>query len=654
MKQMKGVSYVVFVLTLLMSATGHGQDASFDKQLEDVKAIIYRAPDSAKLALNSIVTNADESDDKATLMKAYRFLGIASDVQSNYTEAMDWYNRSEILALELNDSLMIGNLLMVKGIIHHRLSHYQLALSFYRDAKEIMTAADLKNQLAAVLNNIAVVYREMSLSEEAKRIYLEAIDLAIASRDSLRLAPNYLNLASVLVESNNLDSAEMLTKLSLAIRMRDDSRFHLGPCYQTLASIKLKRQAYDSAQIFMSRAIDNYREFNTTDKLASAYSTLAEIYLRKGEKDSALIYSDSSIVYVVQFPDNPSRLRVYGVRATVLEGREEYEASARYYNKVVQLQDSLYNNEIQSRMLAYRVDEQTERYKQDLENTQRIQGQLEAREQANKLFIISLAIALLSAMLVVVILYRGFTSRKKLLAELSERNKHLKDLIHVQGKTLSVVGHDLRSPISSLINLFEVIIEQKLEQKELEEVIVHGKANLENTLMNLDGLVAWAGSQGVEQSNEQNLVNVSVTVKQTLQLYQLMASAKQINLEVKGPDNLEAYVYDGDLGVIIRNVVNNALKFTAEEGSVWIRYDRKGDHAEIHIEDNGAGMSPDELENIKLGQLGSTEGTDGELGSGMGVSLLLQTVERNSGSIEFESKDGVGTAVTILLPARKP
>lgn len=642
----------IFFLVGTIAIHGHafGSNTETEEHLAQAKSLIYGSPDSAENILNTIVADASAIGDDAALMRAYRLLGILKDVRGEYDNALKWYDQAAALAHQLADTAMMGRVLMVKGILAHRQFEYEKALSLYLKARTLTKRSGTKAQLAAVLNNIAVVYRELSLLEEAQSIYVEVIELAEEVGDSLRLAPAYLNLAALILEFGDVDSAEHLALSSLEIHKKANNDFYFASCYQTLASIYSARTDYDTALVLIKKAIKGHKKYHKIERLPSAYCIKAKLHLKRSELDSALISADSAVILSEQASDHSGAAKAYLILADILTAKGDVEGSIKYYKTVIRMLDSVNSYKVQSKMLAFQVDQQTDSYKRDLQLTQQKQTEMEAHEKVNKLFILSLIMTLIFTVVILVVLFRANAHRNKFLDHVSLQNKQYKELIMVQGNTLSVVGHDLRAPIASLLGLFRLIKEQQLDPEEIKEVISRGETSLEYTLLNIDGLIEWAGKKEVLDTSTKSMVKAKAAAEQVLELYKLMARAKEIAVYIEGDATAEACVYEGDLELIIRNLLNNALKFSPRGTETWIRISTTENGLHLEVEDTGAGMTDTELDSIREQAARTTAGTEGEIGSGMGVALLFETIARNNGTIDYSSEKGIGTKVSIVLP----
>jgi len=228
-------------------------------------------------------------------------------------------------------------------------------------------------------------------------------------------------------------------------------------------------------------------------------------------------------------------------------------------------------------------------------------------------------------------------------AELSKANA-------TKDKFFSIIAHDLRGPVGSLASLFNSSI-TKAEDFTSEELELVRTATLD-TQNFLEQLLAWASSQqGSVQINIRALSLHDVFTNMQ-HLFQVHAQNKQIELDLKNDAGCWVYADTNMLQTILRNLINNALKFTRSGGTVRATVEELKDHCLITITDTGIGISDDVIPSLfRVDKKSySTAGTDNESGSGLGLILCAEFVEKNNGEIGVDSVTGEGSSFWFTLP----
>jgi len=238
-------------------------------------------------------------------------------------------------------------------------------------------------------------------------------------------------------------------------------------------------------------------------------------------------------------------------------------------------------------------------------------------------------------------------------AHLARSNQELA-LINVEkDKLFSILAHDLRSPLGSMMNLSELLVEniKEFDENELAEVADTLHKSATHTFQLLNDLLAWSSVQMGKGEREKELFPISEIVAENMTLLSTEASRKQI--EIKLDIDPDQFIYADKFAIqtVLRNLMNNAIKFTRHNGSVIIKSEKKGDNIKISVTDNGIGIAKEKQKKIfRIDSVSSMPGTDGEKGSGFGLLLCRDLVERNGGEIGLESEKGKGSTFFFTLP----
>ncbi len=229
----------------------------------------------------------------------------------------------------------------------------------------------------------------------------------------------------------------------------------------------------------------------------------------------------------------------------------------------------------------------------------------------------------------------------------------LKNLIQSNDKLLSIISHDLKSPFGSVVGLTDMVIEN-LDNYPPEEVLkIFGLVNSSArfALELLDNLLNWARSQTGKITVTPSLFYLYQVINETVSLLEGMATNKDIIVNITVNEAIKVNADPNWTKIILRNLISNAIKYTNKNGKIIVSAKDVGDYIEITVADNGVGISSDDIS--KLFQINVkflTLGTANEKGSGIGLLLCKEFVERQGGKICVESKLSEGTQLKITLP----
>jgi len=245
------------------------------------------------------------------------------------------------------------------------------------------------------------------------------------------------------------------------------------------------------------------------------------------------------------------------------------------------------------------------------------------------------------------------------LAESYALAKHELEILNQQkNKFFSIIAHDLRSPFTSLLGFSALLVEraEKLPLETIKEFATHIHDSGNRVFTLLENLLEWSRLQMNRIEVEPHLFSLHKISAKTIEVLSPVAAEKNITLVEHGED-IHAYADPYMIDAVIRNLVNNAIKFTPNEGTITLEYatDETLNQALIHITDTGVGMTAETLKKLfKMSETVSTKGTDGEHGTGLGLLLCHELVHRNAGHISVKSKSGIGSTFTFTLPLSAP
>ncbi len=248
---------------------------------------------------------------------------------------------------------------------------------------------------------------------------------------------------------------------------------------------------------------------------------------------------------------------------------------------------------------------------------------------------------------------RDVTERKQAAETLKESETQLKELNATKDKFFSIVAHDLRSPFNSILGFSKLLIEniKDFEVAESEKYLGFINSSTKNTLILLDNLLNWAKSQTGQLSFKPEKIILSEIVLEIIELKKLLAKAKNISLHYSTSDKFEVYADKNMLRVVLRNLISNAIKFTKPEGNINVFAILEQNQVEISISDNGVGMNEATQNKLfKLDTNTSTSGTANEIGSGLGLILCKEFVEKLGGNIWVESEIRKGSTFSFTIP----
>lgn len=246
---------------------------------------------------------------------------------------------------------------------------------------------------------------------------------------------------------------------------------------------------------------------------------------------------------------------------------------------------------------------------------------------------------------------RDITKRKNIEIELQNAVNELDELNSTKDKLFSIIAHDLRSPFSSILGFTELLVDKEniLQHDESEKYLGLINSSAKNTLVLLDNLLNWAKSQTGQLIIIKEKIDIRSIIEETTDLLYSNSEIKNISMNISQAENIEIYADSNMLKAIFRNLISNAIKFTHSQGSIDIQSSIEDNMLEISVSDNGVGMDEKICEHL-FGKNLSTKGTEGESGSGLGLLICKEFIEKHGGQISVQSELGKGSKFTFTLP----
>lgn len=252
-------------------------------------------------------------------------------------------------------------------------------------------------------------------------------------------------------------------------------------------------------------------------------------------------------------------------------------------------------------------------------------------------------------------LVQDITERKKADDLLKESEIRLRELNASKDKFFSIIAHDLKSPFNAILGFSDLLVE-KIQDKdydgieELVDLIQKSSGRTLNLLMNL---LEWARSQSGKVKPQQELIHAGELVSEATEALNDVAEHKSIAVSIEISEGDKIYADKAMAGTVVRNIVSNAIKFTGIGGKITITATEKGDGMLFTIKDNGVGMDKEDLEKLfMIDESFSSPGTLNEKGTGLGLLICKEFVEKNGGRIWAESEPGKGSTFCFTFPSK--
>lgn len=500
------------------------------------------------------------------------------------------------------------------------------ALNLYNQSLNVYIALNKKEDIANVKNGIGLVYLQMQQPVKAERNFKEALNICIPIEYRYGEKKAYHNLGLLEEGRNNFPAAENYYKQSLAMDLLLKDKYGAALNQLQLASINMKRKMPDASIAMATEAYKSASVVSAYNLLKDAAIKVINAYRQKSNVGKAAQWQDS-LVKILQIQ---------------IENEKEYALN---FIDVIKYQE---------------INAETE-----VSNAKRVQ-----KEQLLIITVgtfILIVVAVLAVLALVnyqrqrffgkelkqknEIIEQNAASLDQLNKEISNQNLLLEEDNKTKNKLLSIISHDLRTPLVNTKGILNLVNEGMVPHDEAALLLVQLETQYLGTTSLLDNLLYWIKGQMNGQGADKVKVNLYQLIKSLEEEQRLPLSKKHIRLDNNIDKNLSIIVEKEMIRVVCRNLISNAIKFTNEHGLIELNSRiTKDSELCLSVKDSGIGMTKETIEKVNAKVYYNTTGTSFEKGSGFGLMLCRDLITKHGGELIVESEPGKGSSFTIKMP----
>ena len=257
-------------------------------------------------------------------------------------------------------------------------------------------------------------------------------------------------------------------------------------------------------------------------------------------------------------------------------------------------------------------------------------------------------LVILGFMLFLISQYYLYESKNNIIASQKAR---LSELDATKNKFFSIIAHDLRSPLSSVINFLDLLKGEHFNNDQTSAIIDSLEDSSRNSISLLDNLLKWSKLQTGQIAYTPTSLQIMSITKDQIHVQNEALKVKGLNVRLESSFRGEVQGDKNMVATIIRNLLSNAIKFSHDNDIIVIELSKVDEYFVFSIEDNGIGIPKAYTENLfDLTEITSQPGTRNEKGSGLGLVLSSEFIKAHKGELQVESEEGKGTIITFTLP----
>ncbi len=560
------------------------------------------------------------------------------------------------------------------GVAYWMKAHYPDALRYAQEALQLFEISQVNDGIAQSYNSIANTYNMQGEHLRSLEYYQKSINIYEILKDDHNIARAHANIGRTHYMLGEF--SEALESLQRVLHMMEDqpqTKLY-AIVLNTSGDVYQEQGRYDEALRSYLEALEITEALKIPRIITYSTRGLSEIYQLKEDLSSSNSYARQTleISREIGYLENVKNAAL--ILSENYKKQNDFSKAYDYYIEYTMAKDSMFNLERQRELQKLQESHEIAQQQKEI-LLLKTEKELQAEESnKQKLFLYSLGIVTALIIILVVILYRRNQLKQKAnrllwlqkntLArqnieikqqreELKAHSEKLKEVGRMKDKLFSIVSHDLKSPFNSLLAITSLLDNQAISREDLSSLKNDLNTKISALLEMLNNLLFWAQSQLKGTKTKKESFNLVDLIRKNVEVFELMAREKKIGLKTQFGDDEFVFGDIDQIDCVIRNLVNNAIKFTKENGRVTVGF---GDHSETHkrvwVEDTGVGMEPEITEKLFDPQEDiKTSGTANEPGSGIGLFLCKDFVENNGGRLWLESEADIGTTFYFTVPA---
>ncbi len=577
------------------------------------------------------------------------------------TAAFRYAYEALIIARKLNDKYNQALILNKLGEIRKAQGNYVSAMTFFLKSLRISDIENNQYNKAKSFLSIAEIYFLDDNDHDALQNVENALALFNGLRDEKGIALSYHLMSRIKLSGDETQQAKKFADFAVEIQMEHNDLSALASTYNTIGEIHIQQNEYAKAFDFFNKSLQIQRQLNDSKGIAGSFLYLGHYYKMTGRYDSALLQYKKSRKICLE-NDYPRILKdIYHGMSDCYASIDSFELAYLNHIRFKSVSDSLLREESIKKTtqleMQYEQEQEKkilklEKQKKELDNREKLR-KVTRRRDLSIIFLVFLIIVSL-------LLFVGFrikTRKNHLLSSqkehISRQNERLKLVSATKDKFFSIIAHDLKNPFQSIIGLAELLVKQYDILKDSEKLeymqIINETAKKTHKL--LDNLLQWARTQTENIKYMPEKVNLKDLARENILLQKEAASKKDISIHSDIETDIFVYIDKYMIDTVIRNITSNAIKFTPEGGEVKIFSLDADDFIDVIIEDTGIGIPQENIDKLFIiDSYHSTKGTFKETGTGIGLIISKEFIEKNGGEIKVESRVGEGSRFSFTIP----
>lgn len=603
---------------------------------------------------------AEEIQDDSARVFVLLEMGMTQVTRAyKYEEAMDMF----LKALSLADSVQVvaGQVYAYLSIAHvfEESGNSEKSLQFLQRANEISLSINQPDNQALVLNALGKAYAATDQPEEA----LESFEAVLRLKDQLHQpdseAEALFNIAQLYRVQNNYLQALDYFKLALTVRRKHRMRIPEAILLNEIGNVYQFMNNNERAVANYKASLEVFQSVDYKKGLAEVYNNVGIFYYQQKNFKQALTNFELALQAGQSSQTKDALRKSYDYLSITHKELGDFKRALTFRELFIAINDFITKEESDQKLMEAQSRYALGKKEQEIEKLEQTKREREhelaeqKRLQQYLYAVIGLGVIIILLTLYLYLLKRKSNRQLQFINQTIEvQNAQLQQLNATKDKFFSIIGHDIKGPLNSLTSFSNLLINhfEALSKDDIQTVARDLDKSLKNLFTLLNNLLEWARSQTGNIDFKPESFDIIEVLNQNKELLQTQAAAKEITILHEHVSPMLINANQQSITTVVRNLISNAIKFTPAHGVIKLSAEEKGDEVIVSIADTGVGMSKVVMEKLfRLDAKHTTPGTANEKGTGLGLILCKDFVEKNGGRLWVESEEGKGSVFYFAL-----
>lgn len=648
-------TFLFFTLASVENNSLYAQPKSTDVPLKNVPNVTR----TTAVVIDSLAKVLTQNIDKTSRYLVLKELCWLNR-NLNRFKAIEYGNEALALAKESKNRRHEADILRFLGIVQWQHLYNQVALENYYKALKISEEIDYQEGIGFCYDNLVVAFADQKKDDQALSYALKAVAVFEKIKHAQGLGYAYTHLGQLYAKTHNYTLALDIQQKALKIRQTQKDTTLINNTLREIAIIYKNQKQYELAKQYFQEALALAKKVDNYFALAETEQHLAALYLDLHETDKALQIATESFEIAQKYHNLKQLVVNSGILARGYEQKKDYPKAYQFVRLAQTYQDSLMSEETKAKLVEKNMQYLFDKREHDF-LIEQVKDEAKLRQQ--NIMIVMLIVFAILASIMLYIIYKKKKETEITNEDLQQKNEEIMQMaeeLQAQAESLqtvndfkdqlfSIIGHDLRSPLVGVNGIFELKQEGLLTDEEFLAVLPDVAQNIYQVTNLTENLLFWAKSQIKGQFLRLEVLDLHSFVKNQTDLFRIATQNKNILLVNQVPLKTMVLADSNMLDLVLRNLVGNAVKFCKDCDIITITTTNIADEVHVCVADTGVGMTQENVEKLFGNFVFTLRGTSNEKGTGLGLRLCKEFVERNGGKIWVESELGKGSKFYFTL-----